>query len=405
MLTVLTLLLSGCIDAPPSDDAILSDDGSDETADAGDGDASGDTSATEEPEDEDTATDDLAPEDDDPEPVDEAVTVQPVLTIDGSSGDGPLTTRITVDVAGDHDSVVRWSLDGDGDGVDEVAGRTLPYSNEYTFTSWGTYTATFTVDDGSEVQRLTRDITVASPGTAVPGDTPDTSDDDAGSPEETLPTLPPEEDPPTVVADLITSTETGEAPLPVSFSINASGAPVTAWHLDTDGDGTPDANGTSVPAQYDHEYSVPGTYVATLNVSAGDLFDEAKVTIVVLDTPSAPEIHFEETLQTACQDCETELPIIGCVGLISGQTGVDCAYWQLEDSEVGRSYTTTTTTSDTEAVFLDACDARGTRIDDDLGEGDAAGTVPDGAGCLMVWAYNGPGGVETEHTVTATIFG
>jgi PKD repeat protein/fibronectin type 3 domain-containing protein len=95
---------------------------------------------------------------------------------------------------------------------------------------------------------------------------------------------PPANEPP--VAALAATPVSGEAPLTVSFNASASSDPdndplTFAW---TFGDGATagDAALTS------HTYTAPGTYVATVTVSDGDLTDTASVTITVLE-PGDPD--------------------------------------------------------------------------------------------------------------------
>ncbi len=93
----------------------------------------------------------------------------------------------------------------------------------------------------------------------------------------------------TVTADNLT----GVAPLGVTFDLDgmdADGDAVT-WTFDADGDGTPDAEGTDLPATAAHTYSAVGNFSALLVVSDGTDATEANLTIVVTapSTATLPE--------------------------------------------------------------------------------------------------------------------
>ncbi len=87
--------------------------------------------------------------------------------------------------------------------------------------------------------------------------------------------------PPT--ANLSSDAPNGTAPLNVTFTVNGTdvdGDNLT-WTLDADGDGTADYNGTELPSEVVHEYLDAGNYTAFLNVTDGENFTTANLTIVV----------------------------------------------------------------------------------------------------------------------------
>lgn len=75
----------------------------------------------------------------------------------------------------------------------------------------------------------------------------------------------------------------GSAPLLVNFSLDGADPDDDAlnWTLDVDGDGTPDFNGSALPATVNHTYTEPGTFNATYTLSDGLLEAQASLTFNV----------------------------------------------------------------------------------------------------------------------------
>lgn len=72
---------------------------------------------------------------------------------------------------------------------------------------------------------------------------------------------------------LTASISQGEAPVEVTFTLEGAdpdGDNVT-WTLDADGDGTFEAEGSELPAMYNHSYVDVGNYTANLTISDGSL--------------------------------------------------------------------------------------------------------------------------------------
>lgn len=72
-------------------------------------------------------------------------------------------------------------------------------------------------------------------------------------------------------ANLTADVDNGTAPLVVNFTLNGADADGDAlrWTFDADADGTPEANGTSLPATVQHTFNATGQFRATLNVTDG----------------------------------------------------------------------------------------------------------------------------------------
>lgn len=84
-----------------------------------------------------------------------------------------------------------------------------------------------------------------------------------------------------VTADL----DNGTAPMHVNFTLTGSDPDGDAlnWTFDADGDGTPEANGTTLPAAFQHLFNASGEFRATLNVTDGNLSIAAVQLIVVAE--------------------------------------------------------------------------------------------------------------------------
>ena len=86
-------------------------------------------------------------------------------------------------------------------------------------------------------------------------------------------------------ADLAADAVTGEAPLNVTFTVDgldADGDALT-WTLDADGDGTVDANGTSLPGTAAFLFETAGNFTATLSVTDGEDTATAMLNVTILE--------------------------------------------------------------------------------------------------------------------------
>lgn len=89
--------------------------------------------------------------------------------------------------------------------------------------------------------------------------------------------------PPT--ANVTADVDNGTAPLVVNFTLNGTDADGDAlnWTFDADGDGTPEANGTTLPATVQHTYNETGEFRAALNVTDGNASVTAFRLVVVAE--------------------------------------------------------------------------------------------------------------------------
>lgn len=179
----------------------------------------------------------------------------PTVTLSGSASQGsaPLTVSFNA-VASDPDDdplTYRWNF-GDGTGAEGNSSRTVTYSEP------GEYTASVVVSDGLAEARSSFSVRVTGAG--------------AGGP------------PPQV--SVSAEPLQGQAPLPVTFTANASSAGGNTTYLWDFGDGT--ISGEN-PAR--HTYRTPGTYTASVTVSdrqGGTTREEVAVTVRAPDAGTPP---------------------------------------------------------------------------------------------------------------------
>jgi PKD repeat protein len=243
-------------------------------------------------------------------------------------------------------------------------------------------------------------------GTATKGTTFTKSSTATGTGQSSAPSTGAADQPPT--AALTATSLEGQAPLNVTFTINATDADGDdlAWNLDF-GDGSALATGTgtngTLSATSTHAFAA-GNHTAILNVTAGQLSTLANVTIVVQAAAAATGTLVDATLAVVfgCELCtDGEGEAIPCVGLAAGLNEGDCAWVELPAEAVGRTFTVTGASPsplpdplphgvNTEIAILSACDFTGGIL---LFQASATnevetGTVPAGAGCLVAWDYD-----------------
>lgn len=147
---------------------------------------------------------------------------------------------------------------------------------------------------GGEPASSPQNSSDASGNSSDPGGTGDPGSSDSQTPtgeptgSSDPSTEPPVNEAPT--ANLTASATSGDAPLSVTFTVDGSdpdGDPLS-WSLDANGDGTEDANGTTVPADVEFSFSTAGVFNATVNVTDGSLESSAQVSITVTEAPPPP---------------------------------------------------------------------------------------------------------------------
>lgn len=114
-------------------------------------------------------------------------------------------------------------------------------------------------DPGMDDDPTEGDDAPADPGSEEPTSTPTSGP----APNDT------EDRPPT--ATLTASIQQGEIPFNVTFTLDGEDPDGDAlqWSLDADGDDTADIEGTTLPADYTHQYDTEGLFNATFTVSDG----------------------------------------------------------------------------------------------------------------------------------------
>jgi hypothetical protein len=97
---------------------------------------------------------------------------------------------------------------------------------------------------------------------------------------------------------------------------------------------------------------------------------------------------------TWCAACSDSLgggpapsPVIPSFSWLSGESGLDAVFTPLTPDLAGHAYTITSTGGDPDGAFMSECSPMGTLVGPSLASGPEAGTVPAGAGCLLVWEF------------------
>lgn len=188
-------------------------------------------------------------------------------------------------------------------------------------------------------------------------------------------------------AHLGANVTTGPAPLSANFTLNGTG---TSWTLSF-GDGSPAANGTTLPSTLVHEFTVAGEYVVVLNVSSGGSHALSNVTVnVTAPAPAGTPFSVDLATTLPCTDCYfSPLATGNCVEFTLGEPkGLRCDWAELPADAGGRSFLLTTTGSDPGLEFFDACSGTATSLGtQDETAADETGTVPAGALCVVVYEF------------------
>lgn len=204
----------------------------------------------------------------------------------------------------------------------------------------------------------------------------------------------------------------GPAPVNVTATLGAKGlgAGALRWTLDfgaggnaTNGTASGRSNGTRLPATANHTYAEPGDYNVTFVVQAGNrTVDSVRATVRVGNgtgnvtvTPALPAVtHYEYGESLGCTGDISPTGIV-CIDWESGPPGSDVdGHWiALDASYWGLAVTSTIDQSnpavaDSDCVFTDADQA--ILAEGNNGGDPCAGTVPDGAAWLFIYAYGLP---------------
>lgn len=138
------------------------------------------------------------------------------------------------------------------------------------------------------------------------------------------------------LAELLASAVNGTAPFNVTFNMTGSDpdADNLTWTLDADGDEVMEANGTTLPANFTHTYSLNGTFNATFTVSDGTNATVSTVSIEVtageaVATASGPIQSYEADWLLGAPGCALVITASGSPndGVTGAARDVDPATW------------------------------------------------------------------------------
>lgn len=214
------------------------------------------------------------------------------------------------------------------------------------------------------------------------------------------------------VAGIVASKMTGEVPFDVTFDLTGSDADndTLSWTLDADGDGSADTQGESLPANFTFSYAAEGLYNVTFTVTDGD--GTAVAGLEINATGAVEEaggfVPFIVTLNMieGCELCvDGGQNSQGCVGFHLGVNEIDCGWveippeaWGLPFSVYAELTGPLTAANGIDASpdieWYDSCSAGGTSVGTDIdGNHDiptVKGTIPEGAGCLIIFEFHWP---------------
>ncbi|MHB8633004.1 MAG: PKD domain-containing protein [Thermoplasmatota archaeon] len=214
--------------------------------------------------------------------------------------------------------------------------------------------------------------------------------------------------PPTSHPSASPSPTGGDSPPSATLTVTPTGglSPVhvnfTATGQDSDGDnltyslafgdGTAPAAGNVLPAHVAHTYTNPGNFTAAITIRDAHFQANATVVLHVGVGPNGAGLTFAKAVQTYCQQCAngaTPSTPGACVGWEQGSEGMDCAWVAIPAGLVGHKFNALADSGgDLDLSFLSSCTASptATTIQDFLASGPGEkGTVPAGAGCVLMW--------------------
>lgn len=201
----------------------------------------------------------------------------------------------------------------------------------------------------------------------------------------------------TVSADLSASTESGQAPLNVTFQISVKGGEIFSWTLNF-GDGSTPVSGTAAPpATQDHTYSVGGDFQARFNVTFKDkrtAGDTASIKVTVPESGPAPPTHFEFGQAAGCAGDILAEAGAKCASYDQGPSGqtIDGHWVPLDNRYWNKAFTSAMTPAqytDTDCEFV-ASDAETSLGEAHNGAGPCQGVVPVGAAWIFIYSYAAP---------------
>jgi PKD repeat protein len=204
-------------------------------------------------------------------------------------------------------------------------------------------------------------------------------------------------------ARLVADNTEGQAPLDVNFSLSASKG-ANSWTLSF-GDGSPEQNGSELPASRTHTYSIGGTYTAQLTVTFKDgktATDSVELSVAAPAGEKPSEVHFEYGPSMGCAGDLAPAPADKpCASFHAGPTGAPPAdgFWQPVDERYwGLAFETTITSvlGDSDCFFV-AEDQHTILGDANNVDKPCGGVVPVGTAWIFLYSW-----VEPAQAMTMT---
>ncbi len=188
------------------------------------------------------------------------------------------------------------------------------------------------------------------------------------------------------VASLIATVSNGTAPLNITFTLDGSdpdGDNLT-WVFD-DGNGN-STTGDTLPATVNVTY-LAGNWTTTFTVSDGmnDTVEQLLVTVseaaAAATGGSEFPLTFSMNILLSCPHClATDVTQDStCLAVLTDDNGLDCAFWELPADAAGHTFVASGTFLPAVDFYPD-CTGKGR-----IGFGIETGTVPEGAGCAVLW--------------------
>lgn len=180
------------------------------------------------------------------------------------------------------------------------------------------------------------------------------------------------------------------------------------WDL-TFGDGN-STNGTSLPTNVTHIYSAAGNFTANFTITDGKSPVTYDLVVPVASGGSAGIVFVgkQATPSNPASSATVSTPFgnifagaAACAGFYADENGQDCVWFPLEAVFEGRSFTITASAGDPDYEFWPACDPTDPMSPAFAGStaaGPEAGTIPAGAGCVVIWTKLPPD--APTHTFT-----
>jgi hypothetical protein len=210
------------------------------------------------------------------------------------------------------------------------------------------------------------------------------------------------------LATFSASTLNGTIPVTINFTMEGSDPDGDGlnWTLDF-GDGN-STEGAELPKTVAHVYNATGNFTATYTLTDGQEPTVSTLELAITAGGGAGFVAQYTGAQTApsspANSAESAAGFCGascCASFLGGESGVDCVFFELEASFAGHLFTATADEGDPDAEIWASCDpAELFSIEGHLETGPESGTIPEGAGCIVLWAKSPP----ATPTYTFTVY-